>query len=155
MIETRLFDIILFINFHFLFSLTHVHKHSKVWITFETGRYLQISTHLKPTNSISKEISGLPTQQDNQYASFVDIHMETAKGIPTDIGDVSMGTARTPWNDDIHMETARAGTTMKQGGLQMSERELLESSEIKRKATVAQLCKCPTPRFERLPVERL
>jgi cell cycle protein kinase DBF2 len=82
----------------------------------------------------------MPTQQDNQYASFVDIHMETAKGMPTDMGDVSMGTARAPWNDDIQMETARAGTTMKQGGLQMWERELLESSEIKRKATVAQLC---------------
>ncbi|KIM81702.1 hypothetical protein PILCRDRAFT_821045 [Piloderma croceum F 1598] len=79
------------------------------------------------------------TQQDNQYASFVDIHMETAKGMPTDMGDVSMGTARAPWNDDIQMETARAGTTMKQGGLQMWERELMESSEIKRKATVAQL----------------
>ena len=66
--------------------------------------------------------------------------MDTAKGMPTDISDVSMGTARTPWNDDIQMETARAGTTMRQGGLQMWERELLESPEIKRKATVAQLC---------------
>jgi len=70
--------------------------------------------------------------------------METAKGMPTDMGDVSMGTARASWNDDIQMETARAGTTMKQGGLQMWERELLESSEIKRKATVAQLCKHAT-----------
>lgn len=51
-----------------------------------------------------------------------------------------MGTARAPWNDDIQMQTARAGTTMKQGGFQMWERELLESPEIRRKSTVAQLC---------------
>ena len=66
--------------------------------------------------------------------------MDTAKGMTMGEGDVSMGTARVPWNDDIQMDTARAGTTMKQGGLQMWERELLESSEIRRKATVAQLC---------------
>jgi cell cycle protein kinase DBF2 len=43
--------------------------------------------------------------------------------------------------DDIRTETAKAGTTtMKQGGLLLWERELLNSSEVKRKATVAQLC---------------
>lgn len=66
--------------------------------------------------------------------------MDTAKGVTMGMGDISMGTARIPWNDDIQMETARGGTTMKQGGFQMWERELLESPEIKRKATVAQLC---------------
>ena len=50
------------------------------------------------------------------------------------MGDVSMGTARVPWNDDIQMETAKGGSTIKQGGLPLWERELLESSEIKRKA---------------------
>jgi hypothetical protein len=68
--------------------------------------------------------------------------MDTAKGVIVGMGDISMSTARPPWNDDIQMETAKAGTTVKQGGLQMWERELLESPEIKRKATVAQLCEC-------------
>lgn len=68
--------------------------------------------------------------------------MDTAKNYTIGLNDVSMGTARSPWSDDIQMETARGGTTMKQqgGGFQLWERELLESQEIKRKATVAQLC---------------
>ncbi|KIM52347.1 hypothetical protein SCLCIDRAFT_141273 [Scleroderma citrinum Foug A] len=37
------------------------------------------------------------------------------------------------------MDTAKNATTMKQTGLKLWERELLESSEVKRKATVAQL----------------
>ncbi|KLO11264.1 kinase-like protein [Schizopora paradoxa] len=37
------------------------------------------------------------------------------------------------------MDTVKAGTTIKQGGFQLWERELLESPEVKRKATVAQL----------------
>lgn len=59
--------------------------------------------------------------------NFGDIHMATAKGHLL--------------QDDIRMETARGATTFKQGGFQVWERELLESSEVKRKATVAQLCK--------------
>ncbi|KAG9310253.1 kinase-like protein [Chiua virens] len=43
------------------------------------------------------------------------------------------------WNDDIKMSTAKAGTTLKPSGFQLWERELLDSSEVKRKATVAQL----------------
>jgi hypothetical protein len=42
--------------------------------------------------------------------------------------------------NDIIMETARSGTTVKNGKFQLWERELLESSEIRRKSTVAQLC---------------
>lgn len=83
-------------------------------------------------------ISGLPSQTDPLQRG--EIHMDTAKGITAGMQDISMGTARAPWSDDIHMETARGGTTMKQGGFQMWERELLESPEIRRKATVAQLC---------------
>lgn len=40
---------------------------------------------------------------------------------------------------DVRMETARGGTTIK-SGFQIWEMELLESPEVKRKATVAQLC---------------
>ena len=69
--------------------------------------------------------------------------METAKGLPAinSYADVRMGTAKAfTLNHDITMETARGGTTLKQGGFQLWERELLDSSEVKRKATVAQLC---------------
>jgi cell cycle protein kinase DBF2 len=69
--------------------------------------------------------------------------MHTAKNL---IGDINMGTARAPWNDDIQMEMAKGGSTMKRSGLRLWERQLLESPEIKRKATVAQLCECPLDR---------
>lgn len=44
---------------------------------------------------------------------------------------------------DIHMETVRGGTTVRRGHggeLKYTDRLLLESGEVKRKATVAQLC---------------
>lgn len=90
--------------------------------------------------SPSKQISGLP--QHNSY--YRDIHMDTAKGLTSlqSFGDIRMATAKGHLlQDDIRMETARGATTLKQGGFQVWERELLESSEVKRKATVAQLCK--------------
>ena len=90
--------------------------------------------------SPSKQISGLP--QPSSY--YRDIHMNTAKGLTTmqNFGDIRMATAKGHLlQDDIRMETARGATTLKQGGFQVWERELLESSEVKRKATVAQLCK--------------
>jgi len=59
--------------------------------------------------------------------SFTDVHMATTKGFT--------------FADDITMDTVRGGATLKQGGLQV-EKRLLESSEVRRKATVAQLCKC-------------
>jgi cell cycle protein kinase DBF2 len=89
--------------------------------------------------SPSKQISGLP--QTNSY--YRDIHMDTAKGLTSmqNFGDIRMATAKGHLlQDDIRMETARGATTLKQGGFQVWERELLESSEVKRKATVAQLC---------------
>jgi len=68
--------------------------------------------------------------------------MDTAKGLTTGLPDVRMATAKGyTVNNDVRMETARGGTTMKQSGLPIRQRELLESSEVKRKSTVAQLCK--------------
>lgn len=64
-----------------------------------------------------------------------DIRMGTAK--PFGINDITMGTAK-PAND-IHMETAKTGLTLRQGAMKGWERELLESPEVRRKATVAQL----------------
>ncbi|KAI6011700.1 hypothetical protein PISMIDRAFT_686499 [Pisolithus microcarpus 441] len=71
---------------------------------------------------------------------YQDIHMDTAKGITMGLRDIHMGTARgDQWNDDINMDTNKQGATVKVTGLKLWERELLESSEVKRKATVAQL----------------
>ncbi|KAG6852561.1 hypothetical protein C0991_010933 [Blastosporella zonata] len=74
---------------------------------------------------------------------YRDIFMDTAKGLPPGLGgsyvDVQMGTAKMGL-PDVTMETARGGTTRRKGGgFQLWERELLESPEVRRKATVAQL----------------
>lgn len=69
--------------------------------------------------------------------------MDTAKGITLGLRDIHMSTAKPnggAWSDDISMDTARNATTVKAGGFQLWERELLQSAEVKRKATVAQLC---------------
>ena len=78
-------------------------------------------------------------------AHYRDIHMDTAKSITIGLRDIYMSTAKgdAGWNDDISMATAKAATTVKPSGFQLWERELLESSEVKRKATVAQLCASP------------
>lgn len=80
---------------------------------------------------------------DTEYR---DIHMDTTKGITIGLRDIHMNTAKGDhgWNDDIKMDTAKAATTVKPSGFQLWERELLESSEVKRKATVAQLCASPS-----------
>jgi hypothetical protein len=45
------------------------------------------------------------------------------------------------WDTDIHMQTARPEQTQSKSQVfQLWERELLDSPEVKRKATVAQLC---------------
>lgn len=63
------------------------------------------------------------------------------------IRDVRMDTAKAMTLGDVKMETAR-GTTWKKTGpnLQLWERELVASPEVKRKATVAQLCECDRSR---------
>ena len=64
------------------------------------------------------------------YADTVDVHMATAKGTPT------------AYLDDVHMETTKgaATTKMRRSALKVWESELLKTPEVKRKATVAQLC---------------
>jgi cell cycle protein kinase DBF2 len=72
---------------------------------------------------------------------FHDIRMDTAKGLTSaGLPDIRMNTARgyTFGQDDVRMDTARG--TLKPGGFKMWEVELLESPEVRRKGTVAQLC---------------
>jgi len=54
--------------------------------------------------------------------------------------DVHM--AHLPNNTITDSPLAHPGTTLKNGRFQLWERELLESSEVRRKSTVAQLCTC-------------
>ena len=79
-------------------------------------------------------MAGLPRRDHN----FMDTAKSSAVGLP----DVRMplATAKGTLSNDINMNTARSGTTIKNGNLQLWERELLESSEVRRKSTVAQLC---------------
>lgn len=91
------------------------------------------SNHASP----KKQVSGLP--------DYRDIHMETAKGIPSSssYNDVRMGTAKAfggTSSEDVRMETARGGTTIRHNKFKPWERQLVESPEVRRKATVAQLC---------------
>ncbi|KAJ3998856.1 AGC/NDR protein kinase [Lentinula boryana] len=94
--------------------------------------------------SPKKEVSGLPKYSENDYGAF-DIHMQTAKGVPpSGLNDYQMSTAKgMALGNDVRMDTAKASTssvsTIKQSGLPLKDREILESSEVKRKATVAQL----------------
>ncbi|KAF9229850.1 AGC/NDR protein kinase [Gyrodon lividus] len=83
----------------------------------------------------------MPESSKGADAQHRDIHMDTAKGITMGLRDIHMGTGRGDhgWNNDISMDTAKNATTMKQTGFLLWERELLGSSEVKRKATVAQL----------------
>jgi hypothetical protein len=63
--------------------------------------------------------------------------MDTAKGLTAaGFPDIRMATYR----NDITMETAKGGKTMKAGGFKIWELEALDNPEVKRKATVAQLC---------------
>ncbi|KAF8708075.1 Extension Ser/Thr-type protein kinase, partial [Rhizoctonia solani] len=59
------------------------------------------------------------------------------EGLPNTDEDVHMLTAKLAI-DDVHMDTARTGTR-KGAGLQIWEREALNSPEVKRKAVVAQM----------------
>ena len=83
------------------------------------------------------------------YAYSSDVHMNTAKNLTSK--DIMAHAVRSgpksglPIMDndtlsDVRMDTARAGGTTVKPGLQLWELELIESPEIKRKATVAQLC---------------
>ena len=88
--------------------------------------------------SPTKQISGLPSQRD----FYEDIHMNTAKGLPTEGLDIHMNTAKGyTLGNDVRMDTAKGSvSTIRQNGLPMKDRAILESGEVKRKATVAQLC---------------
>ncbi|KAJ7743868.1 AGC/NDR protein kinase [Mycena metata] len=89
------------------------------------------------SDSPTKDVSGLP--QANPYSYYRDVHMDTAKGLTAaGFPDVRMTTAK-GFPSDIMMDTAKGNKTMKAGGFQIWERELLDNPEVKRKATVAQL----------------
>lgn len=110
-----------------------------------TGRSQQQTPPATPKAKVvdidpqSPSKASLPPLKENV---FEDVYMNTAKGF-SGLPDVRMATARGGFTlkNDVHMETYRGGPTLKQGGLQLWERELIDAPEVKRKATVAQLCK--------------
>ena len=76
-----------------------------------------------------------------------DIHMETVKtGFETNSDLLSR---LKDGNDDIHMQTVKTIAPSK-APIKPWERELLDSPEVKRKATVAQLCKLHSILFDAL-----
>lgn len=96
-----------------------------------------------PTKGLSNQLPSSPLA----YVVDTDIHMNTVKNT---IKDIKMHTVRNaiaglpfPSNrtlNDVRMETMQGGGTTVTSKFQLWEVELLESSEVKRKATVAQLC---------------
>ena len=128
-----------------------ISERDRIWIVPQPR--LAFAVHLAAmSKSPRKAVAGLPSSSDNAYS---DIHMNTAKGFAHySADDIHMATAKglTLGGPDIRMETARGGTTMKGASFQLWERELLDSGEVRRKSTVAQLCAYafPAPRARAL-----
>lgn len=88
-----------------------------------------------------------PSQKDKTYSGLPDIHMNTAKGFTGRWqlagSDIHMATAKgVPTYKDVRMDTAKPDPTKKMGGLKARDRVRMEDPEVRRKATVAQLCEC-------------
>jgi hypothetical protein len=96
-------------------------------------------------------------QEQSQRYTDEDVHMQTMKNtvnpamlkqlasVPTSSG-LPVATRPAPalpsrMMEDVHMKTQRNETKAERGVLQPWERELLESTEVRRKTTVAQICK--------------
>ena len=80
-------------------------------------------------------------RRDKYYEGLPDVHMDTVKGATSKWGsrsDIHKGAI--PTYKDIRMETARMDPTKKMGGLNARDRLRMEDPEIRRKATLAQLC---------------
>lgn len=80
------------------------------------------------------------TKENYNGAVYNDVHMNTAKGTLHGLKDIHMATSKSSLYGDVRMDTA--GSTFRKGGLNPFEREIADSPEVKRKATVAQLCEC-------------
>jgi cell cycle protein kinase DBF2 len=102
-----------------------------------------------PSSPKRKPVPPTPTRIPVGYAYNSDVRMNTAKNLT--LRDIKMQASRNgptsglPIMDnntlnDVRMETARGGGMTVKAGLKLWELELIESPEVKRKATVAQLC---------------
>jgi cell cycle protein kinase DBF2 len=68
-----------------------------------------------------------------------DVRMNTARSSMYGSQDIYMATAKSSLFD-VRMDTAKSDSTIKKAGLKAWEREIVDSPEVIRKATVAQLC---------------
>ena len=81
------------------------------------------------------------------YAGLPDVHMNTARGATVSKWQSELrasGSKGLPTYKDIHMDTARPDPTKKMGGLKARDKLRMEEPEVRRKATVAQLCESLT-----------
>lgn len=89
-----------------------------------------------------------PSQKDKTYDGLPDIHMNTAKGLTGKWqlagSDIHMNTAKgVPTYKDVRMDTSKPDPTKKMGGLKARDKLRMDDPEVRRKATVAQLCEHP------------
>ncbi|OCH94208.1 AGC/NDR protein kinase [Obba rivulosa] len=86
-------------------------------------------------------MAAAPPSNHAHYDGLPDIHMNTAKGMTLGLPDIRMATAKgMTFDRDVRMETARVDTaTLKGANFKLWEKELLDSPEVRRKSTVAQL----------------
>lgn len=115
----------------------------------------QVYQH-KQLEPIPASARNVHQQQQQQYAEE-DVHMQTMKNtvnpamlkqLASVPGHSNLPVATRPapalparMMEDVHMKTQRNETRTERGVLQPWERELLESAEVRRKATVAQICR--------------
>lgn len=120
-----------------------------VWIRSARSSLLQLSrtsaatpfAHITLQENMAAPTPRKQNPTQDVYDGLPDIHMNTAKGLTVGVPDIRMATAKgMTFDKDIYMDTAKANTTVKQGAFKVWEKELLESPEVRRKATVAQLC---------------
>lgn len=92
-------------------------------------------------------MAGLPFSSKNPALN--DIYMNTAKGATLSSPDIRMTTSKgATMASDITMQTARVGTTIRGNQFKPWERELLDTPEVRRKATAAQLCESTSPTID-------
>jgi hypothetical protein len=103
------------------------------------------SSHRSERSETSQQQAAPPSSSSLADA---DVRMATYKPPPGSAADVRMqtaarGQAGQEYLEDVRMMTSRG--TVGGAGLKPWERELAESQEVKRKATVAQLCESDLP----------
>lgn len=98
------------------------------------------SSSFQSHTSKTRSMAGFPFT--GKKGALHDVYMNTTKNATLSSPDIRMTTAKgMTMPSDISMHTARTDTTIRGGQFKPWERELLDTPEVRRKATAAQLCK--------------